>query len=105
MKSSYDVIVQEAAQRDLREIWEYLADESFAPVAAARVLDGLYHTIASLKEMPERHALISDGILRKKGVRKLPIAGYIVFYKVNNEEKSVAVLRILHGKQDWEYIL
>jgi toxin ParE1/3/4 len=105
MRNSHNVIVQDAAQKDLREIWDYIANESLAPVAAARALDNLYRAIEALKEMPERHTLLSDEMLRKKCVRSIPVDGYIVFYKVNETDTSVAILRILHEKRDWEHIL
>ena len=105
MTKSYNVIIQNAAQNDLYAIWEYIAGELKNPNVAAHMLDKLHKSILSLRELPERHALLTDKLLRSKGIRKILVENYIVFYRVNEEEKSVAVLRILHVRRDWEHIL
>lgn len=105
MASFYKVIVQNAAASDLAGIWEYLAVELKEPETAARILDALDKAVASLRELPERYALLADKLLREKGIHKVPVKNYIVFYKVNEAEKSVAVLRVLHGRRDWEHVL
>lgn len=105
MADKYKVIIQDSAQRDLRGIWDYIAVELREPATAARLLDRLEKLIASLGEMPERHAALKDELLRAKDIRKMPVDNYIVFYHVSEESQSVAVLRVLYGRRDWEHIL
>jgi addiction module RelE/StbE family toxin len=105
MTNFYNITVQNSAQRDLDGIWDYIANDLNEPVTAARTLDKLYHAMISLKGMPGRHALLTDEHLKKKGVRKLLVENYIVFYKINEAKMDVAILRVLHGSQNWKHIL
>lgn len=69
------------------------------------MLDKLDKAIVSLKELSERQPLLADKLLRKKGVRSLPVENYIIFYTIVKAAKMIAVLRVLYCRRDWEHIL
>ena len=49
--------------------------------------------------------LLKDEILRKKGYRKIVIDNYIVIYKVNKDEKSVIIVRIIYNRRQYQDLI
>ena len=64
------------AERDLIEIWEYIADDN--ENAADRMLDRFEHALLTLSEHPQagraRPELASD-------LRSFPVGNYVLFYR------------------------
>ena len=56
----------------------------------------LREKLARLKEFPYACPAYEDD----PDYRKLIVGDYLVFYMVNEEEKSVEIYRIFHGSQD-----
>jgi len=88
------------AQRDLEEIWGYIAGDN--PGAAERVREAVLNTADFLAQHPQigrqicaaspRHAQIRWSIVSK-------FRNYLVFYQPYQE--TIIVIRILHAAQDW----
>ena len=98
---SYTVRFTETAKNDLREIAFYIADQSKEPeIAKAFVLE-LRGTCKRLTELPNQGALPKDRILRSMGYRYLSHKGYLLFYQVNEHEKTVDIMAIFQEKQDY----
>lgn len=57
--------------------------------------------IDSLECYPHRFAIIDDDIIKDLNVRKLIVKNYIVFYRINEEKKTVNVDRIIYSASDW----
>ena len=81
------------AERDLRNLLEYLADRS--PAAADRLIRRLEHCINSLAANPflgrERPDLTPD-------LRSFPVTGYLIYYYPT--ETGILIYRIAHGSMD-----
>ena len=56
--SSYNVVITEAAQRDLLDIFDYITFELREPDSASRLLAKIRSKVNSLEEFPERNNLI-----------------------------------------------
>jgi plasmid stabilization system protein ParE len=61
--------------------------------------------ILNLKDMAHSHPKCLDETLNKKGYRKLIINNYIAFYTIDEEEKTVLVMRVLYGRRWVEALL
>lgn len=85
--TKYEVLVSEQAQRDLKDITNYLLSNLFEPNVAKNILSEIDKSILSLEEMPYRYWLVSDNLLKKVGIRKLIVKNYIVFFKVYETKK------------------
>ncbi len=88
------IVWQEAALHDLRNLRAYIAQEN--PAAAARVAQRILETVALLHQQP--------GIGRPGRVpdtRELVISDtpYLVAYRVM--DTRLIILRVLHGAQRW----
>lgn len=101
----YNLVIAEAAEADLDGIADYISYELKEPNTALKQLARIQEAMATLEELPERHSLVQDKYLAAKGIRKLPIDNYVIFYTVNKSANTVNIVRVLHGRRDWESIL
>lgn len=82
------------AERDLRNLLEYLADRN--PAAADRLSRRLEHAINSLAANPELGRERPD---LGPDLRSLPVENtYIIIYRP--AESGITVARIIHGSRD-----
>jgi toxin ParE1/3/4 len=88
------VNVSEAAQRDLDDIWLYIAKDS--PANADSFIDRLIDTATKVLSVIPRGGRICEEL--GEGIRSFPVESYIVFYK--EADSSVDIVRILHGARD-----
>ena len=97
------VFLTEDAERDLADIYDYIA-ASDAPMKADHVLDRIAQTLDSLAELPERgifpHELAALGI---REYRELFFKPYRIIYRV--AEKRVYVYLISDGRRDMRQLL
>ena len=65
-------------------------------------IDRIMNAIKGLDELSLRHKLYQDEPWHSKGLRVLPVDSYLVFYIVIEEEKTVAIVRIMYGGRNIE---
>lgn len=68
------------------------------------VFDELDEILAEQEEIlfPERFVAINEEKITYKGIRKLIVKNYIVFYRVNAEKTLVTIERVLYGASNCE---
>lgn len=94
------VIVQPAALRDLRQIWDYNA-ESYGPDHADRYIAFLNDQTEGLATgYEDGKAVSSRSELRFVVFRKGRGHGHVAIYRVTTD--AVEVLRYQHTAQDWQ---
>lgn len=103
--TKYEVLVSEQAQKDLKEIANYLSSNLLEPNVARSILFEIDKSILSLEEMPYRYCLVSDNLLKKVGIRKLVVKNYIVFFKIYETKKTVGIVRIMYGRRNWQKMI
>lgn len=99
--NTYDIQITEPAENDLHSIAAYISKELLEPKTARKVITRIAESINSLEVMPLRNALATDKRLAYKGIRKIMIDNYIIFYIVTEESKTVTIIRILYSRRDW----
>ena len=82
-----------AAERDLEEIWLYIARDSVAYADA--YIDKVLSRCALLAEHPESGRVRDDVA---KGLCAIPVESHIIFYRV--KRKHVVISRVLHSARD-----
>lgn len=95
--TEWKIVYTENALRDLRDIYEYIAFSLLEPKVAQNQYDRIISAIDSLEQLPLRHRVYEDEPWHSKGLRILTISNYIVFYLPNQENETVAVVRIMYG--------
>lgn len=100
MAESYAVIITEPAEQDLEEILKYIAEKSGVQ-SAENTRDAILDAIDGLAQMPDRHGRVKEVIHREDIVYRRVIVNkkYRVMYKIEEAEKDVYVVRILHVKR------
>jgi toxin ParE1/3/4 len=101
----YALVITEAAEADLDGIADYFSYELKEPIAALHQLARIEEAMTTLEELPERHGIVQDKYLESKGIRKLLMDNYLIFYTVNKSINTINIVRVLHGRRDWESIL
>ena len=101
----YKVMISEAADADLGEIADYIAVNLQEPAIALKQIGRIKDAMMSLRTMPERHGVVLDKYLASRGIRLLPVDNYLVFYIVNKATEAISIVRVLHGRREWETLL
>ena len=99
---TYRIEMTEQAEKDLRDIFEYIAQSSAASETAAKLLERLENRISALFQMPERFKVYDLEPWRSRGLRTMPVDNFIVFYIPDSDRGIVTVIRILYGGRDME---
>ena len=98
----YKVELSIQAKEDYKSIIKYIIYKLLESNIAERYAELIKNEINTLKYNPQKFAIINYDIIKQYKFRKLIIKNYIVFYRINEEEKIVNVERILHGTTDWK---
>ena len=93
MIKKYQVNITQKAQKDIEQIFYYIADDNINN--ATNFILQLENQIYSLEDFPERNPLIPENVFFGTEYRHLIYKKYRVVYRIF--EKSVFVLRIFHG--------
>jgi addiction module RelE/StbE family toxin len=89
----YKVNLTQLAQKDLEQIYYYIADDSIQN--ARNFILELEKKIDSLNTIPERHPLISENKYFGTEYRHLIHKKYRIVYRIS--DKTVFILRVIHG--------
>ena len=90
----FQVTLTSKAERDLEQIGRYIArtDEG----AAHRFCDELVFATETLRTFPHRHG----NFARRPNIRKIPYEAYVIFYKIDEDNRTVEILRFWHSARD-----
>ncbi len=62
--------------------------------------DTLQREIEKLDSMPARYPLTEEEPWRTKGIRKMSVRNFLVYYLIDEEAKTVWVTAVLYGGRD-----
>lgn len=96
----YKVKLTKLAVSQLAEATRYIAEILLAPETAEKWLNVLQRQIATLRSMPNRFPLTAEERWKHNGIRKMPVKGFIVYYLVSEEIKTVTVTAVIYGRRD-----
>ena len=96
----YEIKLSEQADKDLREIFEYIAFDLQSLENASGQLDRLEEHISKLHTMPERYPKYEKEPWKSREIRVLPVDNYLIFYISNSDKKIVTVIRVMYSGMD-----
>ncbi len=102
MKKKYQVVWSYIAENDLKNIIEYIADDS--PPKALKILKSIEQKASSLNTFPERGRIVPE--LRDQGIlqyREIVMSPWRILYRIS--EMNVFVLSVLDSRRNIEDIL
>ena len=101
----WNILLTDQAEADLREIYDYIAFTLLEPGTATKLLQRITTQISKLSQMPERHALYSKEPWRNRGLRRVNVGKYAIFYVPVESRQTVAVIRVIYSGRDIERVL
>ncbi len=102
MSREYNIIWADIAEKDLKNIIEYIADDS--PINALKVFKKIKEKASSLYSFPDRGRLVPE--LRDQGILQyleLIHSPWRIIYRIS--ENTVYVLSVLDARRNIEDIL
>jgi plasmid stabilization system protein ParE len=102
MKKKYQVIWSIIAENDLKNVIEYIADDS--PTNALKIFKSIKQKASNLNDFPERGRIVPE--LQDQGIlqyRELVISPWEILYRIT--EMNVFVLSVLDSRRNIEDIL
>lgn len=101
----HKIILSNDAYSDLNQIIVFINLDSKSREIAIKYLDFLEEAILSLENFPERGTNPKYKILRNQGYKFLVVKSHLIFYKIDQENKTVRIYRILHNKASYQTLL
>lgn len=96
----YRVIVTPQAQTQIIGILDYITFKLQNPIAANQVLRLSEEEIASLSQMPRRIPLTEAEPWHSRGVHKMVVGNYLIYFIVDDDKQSVSVLAVILARRD-----
>lgn len=100
MSDSYSVVYSPEAMDDLKEIYAYIAFTLLVPETAEKQVNRIRKEVRSLGFMPSRYSLVDWEPWKSMGMHKVPVDNFVVYYTVNDDSRTVTVIRIFYGGRD-----
>ncbi|MCL2751860.1 MAG: type II toxin-antitoxin system RelE/ParE family toxin [Firmicutes bacterium] len=95
--SEWKVLLTPEFQQEIRDIHSYIANTLLVPETALNQVRRIMDAVESLNNMPLRHSLYEKEPWRSRGLRKLPVDNFIVFYLPNQKTKDVVIFHVFYG--------
>ncbi len=96
----YEIKITDQADRDIRDIYEYIAYELLSPENASGQLDRIEKCIMSLDTMPERFRFYDREPWKSRGLHIVAVDNYCLLYIVDNGDMTVSIMRVMYGGRD-----
>ena len=103
--SDWKVILAPDFRADVRAIHSYIANTLLVPEKALNQIRRIMDMDKSLNEMPMRFTLYEKEQWHSRGLRKVPVDNFIVFYWPNEKTKEVVAFHAFYGGQNIDEIM
>ena len=98
--NSYKIIITPDAEEDLVELRNYIADVLLARDTARNYIRTIRKEIGSLSELPARYKPVDDEPWHSRGVRRIIVNNFFVYYRIDEEHKRVYILNVIYARRD-----
>ena len=100
MIKEYNIVITSDAESDLYEIKDYIAYELLVPDTALSYIRTIREAIKTLSKAAKRTPPIEDEPWHSRGVRRIMVKNFYVYYLINEEQKQVTILNVIYTKRD-----
>lgn len=101
----YKILRTDKAEEQLRDIIFYIADDSGDVNIALGYLEKIEVAINRLQEFPESGSIPRYSILKKQGFRVVIAERHLVFYKINEADKTVIIYAVVDGRREYHNLI
>lgn len=99
---AYKVNITRKAKRDINEILDYLTNNLHNHDAALALSGALKKKIVFLAGNPYAYEISRLKRLSRQGYRRVVVKNYLLLYLVDSDQKTVNIIRVVYGRQDYE---
>lgn len=96
----YSVQMTVTAVGQVSDIISYISKVLLVPDTATKWADYLQKEIAGLNTMPARFSLVDEEPWRSKGIRKMTVKNFLVYYWINEENATVWITTVVYARRD-----
>ena len=96
----YEVRLTAQAIGQIEETVHYLSKTLLVPEIAQKWVDVLQSEIQKLGSLPARHPLTEEEPWHTRGIRKMPVKNFLVYYRIDEEKSAVWITAVLYGRRD-----
>ena len=101
----FNVTIETAARQDMLEIRRYISNTLKEPAVAKRIYEAIKAAVLTLEQHPMRHAVVPDEPYGSLGIRPLYVENYTAFYIVDEQVKTVHIIRVLYNRREWQNLI
>ncbi len=101
----YEILRTDKADEDLRGVIFYIVDDSGSTETALSYLDKIEKGIKNFSQFPYIGVVPKYKILKIQNYRVLIVEKHLVFYKLNETNKTIIIYRVLSSKQEYINLL
>ena len=102
---AYEIVHTRSAGLDFDGIIHYITFRLNNPMAAYNLRDEYQSRLATLRESPRFYRPAYIEKFSRKGYHQFTFGNSTAFYNIDDEAKTVYIVRIFYKKQDYESIL
>jgi toxin ParE1/3/4 len=99
------VVIAEQAEYDIESIFQYIAFDLAEPAIAYIHVNRIHDNIRKLSYMPERYRIINSEPWRSRGVRRINVGNFAIFFTLDKETDTVSIFRVIYAKRDIPTVL
>lgn len=103
--SEWNVILSPEFKQEFKDIYSYIAEVLRAPEAARKQVGRILEQVKNLNEMPKKFPLVEIEPWHSRGLRRLVVDNYIVFYIPIESTKEVVVFHVFYGGRSLDELL
>lgn len=103
--SKWKVVITPEAAIDIKNIYTYIADELHEKNTARELSKRIINEIEALSEMPKRFPLYDMEPWNSRGLRKMLVGNFLVFYFTNDSVNEVAVFHVFYAGRNIDEML
>ena len=97
---SYEIIITPDAEDDLVELRNYIADVLLARDTARNYIHTIRKEIVTLSELPARYKPVDDEPWHSRGIRRILVNNFFVYYRIDEGRKQVFILNVIYARRD-----
>lgn len=105
MSERYTVKITPQAQKQVKEIVDYIRYTLQSPATAVKMQDTFESEIASLSVFPARIPIVEETPWHNQGIHKLSVKNYLIYFWINDAEKVVEIIGVVYGRRDQRHQL
>ena len=102
---SYKVLRADKADEQLHDIIFYIAEDSGSVDIALNYLEKIENSINNLENFLYMGTKPRYTTLRRQGYRVLVVERHLVFYKINEEAKTVIIYAVMDGRREYKDLI